>query len=113
MREDIQINERALILSDQLVEVLESIHDPEIELDIYNLGLVYEIHLDETGFCKVVMTFTDAGCSCADTMPGELVAALKTIDGIEDAQVEIVWSPAWKMTRISRLGRITLGISPK
>lgn len=57
------------------------------------------------------MTFTDAGCSCADTMPGELVAALKTIDGIEDAQVEIVWSPAWKMTRISRLGRITLGIS--
>ena len=58
MREDIQVNERALVLSDQLVEVLESIYDPEIELDIYNLGLVYEIHLDETGFCKVVMTFT-------------------------------------------------------
>ncbi|MGV3329939.1 metal-sulfur cluster assembly factor, partial [Streptococcus suis] len=84
-----------------------------LDLDIYNLGLVYEIHLDETGFCKVVMTFTDSGCSCADTMPGELVTALKTIDGINDAQVEIVWSPAWKMTRISRLGRITLGISPK
>ncbi|NQO93879.1 DUF59 domain-containing protein [Streptococcus suis] len=84
-----------------------------LDLDIYNLGLIYEIHLDEAGFCKVVMTFTDSGCSCADTMPGELVAALKTIDGINDAQVEIVWSPAWKMTRISRLGRITLGISPK
>ncbi|HEM5264610.1 TPA: DUF59 domain-containing protein [Streptococcus suis] len=113
MREDIQINERALVLSEQLVEVLESIYDPEIELDIYNLGLVYEINIDEVGFCKVIMTFTDAGCSCADTMPGELVTALKTIDGIEDAQVEIVWSPAWKMTRISRLGRMTLGISPK
>ncbi|MBM6438982.1 metal-sulfur cluster assembly factor, partial [Streptococcus suis] len=61
MREDIQINERALTVSEQLVEVLESIHDPEIELDIYNLGLVYEIHLDETGVCKVVMSFTDAG----------------------------------------------------
>ncbi|HFI0256069.1 TPA: metal-sulfur cluster assembly factor [Streptococcus suis] len=113
MREDIILNDRAAALSKELVAVLETIYDPEIELDIYNLGLVYEIHLDEVGFCKVIMTFTDAGCSCADTMPGDLIAALKTIDGIEDAQVEIVWSPAWKMTRISRLGRITLGISPK
>lgn len=113
MRDDILLNDRAAALSDQLVQVLETIYDPEIELDIYNLGLVYEIQVDEAGFCKVVMTFTDAGCSCADTMPGELVAALKTIEGIEDAQVQIVWSPAWKMTRISRLGRITLGISPK
>ncbi|HFU4059774.1 TPA: metal-sulfur cluster assembly factor [Streptococcus suis] len=113
MREDIKLNDRAAALSDQLVQVLETIYDPEIELDIYNLGLVYEIDVDQVGFCKVVMTFTDAGCSCADTMPGELVAALKNIDGIEDAQVQIVWSPAWKMTRISRLGRITLGISPK
>ncbi|HFU4123560.1 TPA: metal-sulfur cluster assembly factor [Streptococcus suis] len=113
MRDDILLNDRAAALADQLVPILETIYDPEIELDIYNLGLVYEIQVDEAGFCKVVMTFTDAGCSCADTMPVELVAALKTIEGIEDAQVEIVWSPAWKMTRISRLGRITLGISPK
>ncbi|MFI3125300.1 metal-sulfur cluster assembly factor [Streptococcus suis] len=113
MREDIKLNERAEVLSEQLTAVLETIYDPEIELDIYNLGLVYEITVDEAGLCKVIMTFTDAGCSCADTMPGELIAALKTIDGIEDAQVEIVWSPAWKMTRISRLGRITLGISPR
>lgn len=113
MRDDIILNERAAALSAELVAVLETIYDPEIELDIYNLGLVYEISIDESGFCKVTMTFTDAGCSCADTMPGELVAVLKTIEGITDAQVEIVWSPAWKMTRISRLGRITLGISPK
>lgn len=113
MREDIKVNERAQALASQLVEVLESIYDPEIELDIYNLGLVYEIDLDDKGFCKVVMTFTDSGCSCADTLPGDLIDALKTIDGINNAGVEIVWSPAWKMTRISRLGRITLGISPK
>ncbi len=113
MRDDIKINHRAAELSDKLIEVLESVYDPEIELDIYNLGLVYEINLDESGFCKIVMTFTDAGCSCADTMPEELITALKEIDGIRDVGVEIVWSPAWKMTRISRLGRITLGISPK
>ncbi|WP_373713469.1 metal-sulfur cluster assembly factor [Streptococcus sp.] len=113
MREDIKINDRAAALSDQLVAVLESVYDPEIELDIYNLGLVYEINLDDQGFCTVVMTFTDAGCSCADTLPVDLVAALKTIEGISDAKVEVVWSPVWKMTRISRVGRITLGISPR
>lgn len=113
MREDIKINDRAQALSDQLVAVLESVYDPEIELDIYNLGLVYEINLDEQGLCTVTMTFTDSGCSCADTLPIDLVSALKQIDGIEDAKVEVVWSPVWKMTRISRVGRITLGISPR
>lgn len=113
MREDIIINEGASRIAEKLVEVFETIYDPEIELDIYNLGLIYEISLDENGFCKVVMTFTEASCSCADTLPKELVRALKSIDEITDVGVEVVWSPAWKMTRISRLGRITLGISPK
>lgn len=113
MREDIQLNDGARALSEQLIATLETIYDPEIELDIYNLGLVYEIHVDETGFCKVVMTFTDMGCGCAETLPGELIDALKKIDGITNAGVEVVWSPVWKMTRISRLGRITLGISPR
>lgn len=113
MREDIVINERALALEEDLIATLESIYDPEIELDIYNLGLVYEIYLDEAGICTVTMTFTDMGCGCAETLPIELVDALKKIDGIQDARVEVVWSPVWKMTRISRLGRITLGISPR
>lgn len=113
MRDDIKINDRALALEDQLIETLESIYDPEIELDIYNLGLIYEINLDKHGFCKVVMTFTDAGCTCSETLPEELIDALKKIDGIENAGIEVVWSPVWKMTRISRIGRITLGISPK
>lgn len=113
MREDIVINDRALVLESQLIKTLESVYDPEIELDIYNLGLVYEIHLDEVGLCTITMTFTDMGCGCAETLPVELVAALKRIEGIEDAKVEVVWSPVWKMTRISRIGRITLGISPR
>lgn len=113
MREDIKINDRALALEQQLVATLENIYDPEIELDIYNLGLIYEIHLDEQGFCKIVMTFTDAGCTCSETLPAELIEALIKIEGIEQAGVEVVWSPVWKMTRISRIGRITLGISPR
>ena len=113
MRDDIKINERAKALSKELVEKLETVYDSEIELDIYNLGLIYEINLDENGHCKVVMTFTDVACGCADTLPLDLADTLKTIDGIESASVEVVWKPVWKLTRISRLGRIALGISPK
>ncbi|GGE23463.1 metal-sulfur cluster assembly factor [Streptococcus himalayensis] len=113
MRDDIQINDRALQLKDQLIERLERIYDPDVELDIYNLGLLYEISLDETGHCKVVMTFTDTACECAETIPIEIVDSLKQIEGIESVTVEITWSPAWKITRISRFGRIALGISPR
>jgi metal-sulfur cluster biosynthetic enzyme len=112
MRDDIKINERIAPLSEQIIEQLETVYDPEIELDIYNLGLVYELNLDEKGHCDVVITFTALGCSCVDSVPAEIESALKKIEGIASVTVAIVWSPAWKMTRISRLGRITLGVNP-
>ncbi|MCS4487811.1 metal-sulfur cluster assembly factor [Streptococcus sciuri] len=113
MREDIKVNDLALAISEQLVDKLQTIYDPEIELDIYNLGLVYEICLDESGHCHVVITFTEASCTCVDTLPADIVKVLSSIDEVTSVSVEVVWTPAWKMTRISRLGRITLGISPK
>lgn len=113
MRDDIIINDRALALKDQFIETFETIIDPEIELDMYNLGLIYEINLDENRHCKILMTFTEASCSCAETMPIEIVEKLKKLDGIDSAEVEVTYSPAWKMTRISRYGRIFLGIPPR
>ena len=92
----------------QLIEKLELVFDTDVELDVYNLGLIYELVLDEEGTCKVVMTFTDTACDCAESLPIEIVARLKEIDGIEDVKVEVTWSPAWKITRISRYGRIAL-----
>lgn len=113
MRDDITINDRALAMSNQLIETFESIFDPEIELDIYNLGLIYAIHLDETGHLNLLMTFTDTNCGCADTMPAEIISKLTKLDGITSVNVEITYNPVWKMTRISRSGRIALGISPR
>ena len=113
MREDIKINDRALALEDQIIEVLEKVYDTDVELDVYNLGLIYGIHLDDTGLCTVFMTFTDTACACAESLPIEIVAGLKQIDGIEDVKVEVTWSPAWKITRISRYGRIALGLPPR
>ena len=109
MRDDIKINDRALALQDQIIEKLEKVFDTDVELDVYNLGLIYEINLDETGLCKIIMTFTDTACDCAESLPIEIVAGLKQIEGIEDVKVEVTWSPAWKITRISRYGRIYRG----
>ena len=113
MRDDIKINDRALALQDQIIKKLEKVFDTDVELDVYNLGLIYEINLDEAGLCKIVMTFTDTGCGCEETMPYEIAEKLKTIDGINSVKVETTYSPVWKMTRISRYGRIALGISPR
>lgn len=113
MRDDIVINDRALAMAPQLIDTLETILDPEIELDIYNLGLIYKIHLDEQGHMEFLMTFTDVNCGCADTMPGEIVDKLTQLEGINSVKVEITYNPVWKITRISRYGRIALGISPK
>jgi len=113
MRDDIIINDRAAALSDRLIEAFESICDPEIELDIYNLGLLYEVKLNEKGHMDVLMTLTDVNCGCADTMPAEIVEKLRKIDGITSVHVDITYSPVWKMTRISRYGRMALGISPR
>ena len=105
MRDDIKINDRAAAIQDKLVEKLERIYDPDVELDVYNLGLIYEINLDESGHCKIV--------DCAESLPIAIMDSLKKIDEIESVSVEVTWSPAWKITRISRFGRIALGISPK
>jgi len=113
MREDIKINDRALALGNQIIDKLEKVYDTDVELDVYNLGLIYEIHLAEEGRCTIVMTFTDTACDCAESLPIEIVAGLKQIEGIEDVRVKVTWSPAWKITRISRYGRIALGLPPR
>ena len=112
-REDITANPKAKAMSEELIAVFEQVRDPEIELDIYNLGLIYEVTVDETGHCRVLMTFTDRNCGCEDTLPAELADKLQLVPGITSSKIEVTWTPVWKMTRISRLGRITLGISPR
>ena len=112
MRDDIKLNTRAAKISEQLIETLQTISDPEIGLDIYNLGFIYEISLADDGHCQITMTFTGIGCNCLESVPQEIKEALTEIPEINSVDLNIVSSPAWKMTRISRLGRMTLGINP-
>ena len=82
----------------------EVFNQPEImEFETFEM----KPHADST------LTFTDTACDCAESLPIEIVAGLKQIEGIEDVKVEVTWSPAWKITRISRYGRIALGLPPR
>ena len=111
MDNNIKMNALALNIDDAIIEKLSMIYDPEIGLDIINLGLVYEVNLEENGNCEVVITFTGMGCECIESIPGEIEEVLVELPEIKTVHVKVVWSPAWKMTRISRFGRISLGVS--
>ena len=78
-RDDIKVNDLAQPFLEPIVEQMTTVFDPEIELDIYNLGLIYEITIDENGHCYFLMTFTDTGCGCEETMPYEIAEKLKAI----------------------------------
>jgi metal-sulfur cluster biosynthetic enzyme len=111
MRDDIKTNDRAAAIGDQLETAFEAVMEPELGVDIYNLGFIYEVSLDDNGHCSVTMTFSEMGCACLGTAPEEIKTELKKIDQINDVSVDIVWKPLWQMTNISRVGRIQLGIA--
>jgi FeS assembly SUF system protein len=101
---------RTLALQPQIVEVLSTIFDPEIPVNIYELGLVYEIAADARDAVAVRMTLTAPGCPAAQTLPVEVVNRLKALPGVTDAQVEIVWDPPWSMNRMSDTAKLQLGM---
>lgn len=93
-----------------ILEALETVIDPELGIDIVNLGLVYGVELDATGHCQVNMTLTTMGCPLADIITDEIHRALQPIDEIQTTDVKLVWYPAWTPERMSRYARIALGI---
>lgn len=97
-------------IKERILTALESVIDPELGIDIVNLGLVYEIDLDKEGLCTVKMTLTTMGCPLADVLTDQIHQALKDVPEVEKSEVELVWYPAWTTERMSRYARISLGI---
>ena len=93
-----------------VIAVLKTIFDPEIPVNIYDLGLIYAIDLDCGGNVKIQMTLTAPGCPVAGSMPGEVARRIETIPGVNSAAVELVWEPAWSQDRLSEEARLTLGL---
>jgi FeS assembly SUF system protein len=97
-------------LQQAVVDALKSIYDPEIPVDIYELGLIYDVAIDEDGDAVVTMTLTTPHCPVAESMPGEVELRVLSVPGIRDAEVKLVWDPPWDPSKMSDEARLELGM---
>jgi FeS assembly SUF system protein len=93
-----------------VIEVLKSIYDPEIPVDIYELGLIYDVAISEDGDATVTMTLTTPHCPVAESLPNEVELRVLSVPGIRDAVVNLVWDPPWDPSRMSDEARLELGM---
>ena len=101
---------RTLAMQPQIVEALSTIFDPEIPVNIYELGLIYEIAVDADNVVGVRMTLTSPNCPAAQSLPVEVVNKLKQLPGVTDARLDIVWDPPWGKDRMSDAAKLQLGM---
>ena len=97
-------------LKENILGALEQVIDPELGIDIVNLGLVYDVDMDDAGMTTVTMTLTSMGCPLAGVIVDQVRAALSDIPEVKKVDVDIVWSPPWSKEMMSRYAKIALGI---
>jgi FeS assembly SUF system protein len=103
---DIMANEA---LENTIIDVLKTIHDPEIPVDVYELGLIYEVKIDGDGNVEIEMTLTSPNCPVAESMPKEVEDKVAAIDGVTSSKVNIVFDPPWDKDMMSEEAKLELG----
>jgi FeS assembly SUF system protein len=98
------------VLLEPVLEALKTVQDPEIPVNLVELGLIYELVVKKGGVVYVEMTLTTPACPVAQSMPGEVAAAVRTVPGVEDVRVKLVWTPPWDRDRMSEEARLELGL---
>jgi len=96
-------------LKEQVVDVLQGVYDPEIPVNIYDLGLVYDVDVTPEGDVHIRMTLTSPACPVAGTLPPEVEQKVKTVAGVRSVKVEVVWDPPWDKSKLSEAARLQLG----
>ena len=99
-----------MALGEQIVGVIKTIYDPEIPVDIYELGLIYDVLVNEDNEVKILMTLTSPNCPVAETLPVEVEEKVKSIDAVKDAEVEITFDPPWTQELMSEAAKLELGM---
>ena len=99
-----------MVLEQQIIDALRNIYDPEIPVNIYDLGLIYGIDINEDQVVRIEMTLTTPGCPVAQTFPGTVECAVKCVDCVTDAHVELVWDPPWTKDRMTEDALLSLGL---
>lgn len=97
-------------IKELIVLALKGVFDPEIPVNIYDLGLIYGFEINEEGHVDVQMTLTTPGCPVAQTFPGIVEQAVNQVEGVSDCTVELVWEPPWTQDRMTEAARLELGI---
>ncbi|OCB79278.1 aromatic ring hydroxylase [Lentilactobacillus parabuchneri] len=95
---------------DQAMAVLEDVVDPELAIDIVNLGLIYNVELDEQGLCTVTMTLKIAGCPLTEYLNAAIEEELMALEQVKQVKINLVWEPAWSIDKMSREAKLELGI---
>ncbi len=102
---------KKLVTKDEVITVLKDCYDPEIPLNIWDLGLVYGIDLNEDGNIGIKMTLTAPGCMMGGMIAEEVKSKIKAMNGVKDAKVELVWDPPWSPDKMSEEAKAQMGIS--
>jgi len=96
-------------LKETIIEVLKTIYDPEVPVNIYEMGLIYEIEVFPVNNVYVKMTLTSPACPVAETLPPEVEAKVKSIPEVNDVTLDLVWDPPWDQTKMSEAAKLELG----
>ena len=97
-------------LEEKVITILKDIYDPEIPVNIYEIGLIYEIQIEDDSTVKIVMTLTTPNCPVAESLPSEVRQRIKEIEGVKDVDLELTFEPPWTMEMLSPEARLELGI---
>jgi len=95
-------------LKSALVDVMKTVYDPEIPVDIWELGLIYDLDVDDAGGVKIRMTLTSPMCPVAETLPPEVEAKARGVEGVSDVKLDLVWDPPWSPSMMSEAARLEL-----
>ena len=97
-------------LRGSVVDVLKTVYDPEIPVDIWELGLIYDLDVDEGGGVRIRMTLTSPMCPVAETLPPEVEAKARSVPGVSDVKLDLVWEPPWHPSMMSEAARLETGM---
>ena len=102
-------SEKVQDLGDKIIQVMKTIYDPEIPVDIFELGLIYDVMVSENNDVKILMTLTSPNCPVAETLPIEVEEKVKTLNEVDTAEVEITFDPMWTQDMMSEEAKLELG----
>jgi FeS assembly SUF system protein len=97
-------------LRDRIIEQLRTVYDPEIPVNIYEMGLIYEVNVDDAGATKIIMTLTTPMCPAAEELPPEVESKARGVEGVSSVELDLVWDPPWTPDMMSEAAKLELGM---